>query len=433
MTLFTRRNALKLGLAGGALALATPSQALVEIVVTGGNFTPLPIAIPDFASSDPAFGAEIAQIVRNNLKRSGLFVPLDPASLPIRVGDVSNNPDFAAWRAASGRCAGDGFGGAGRPGQFAGARVGHAGCCPGRRQVLPDRPAELPPHRPISCPTRSTHRSRAAAAISIRASSTWRRAAPRPIASRSSRSWIRTAPTCSTRSSGKALTFGLQAPSGDSLVFTSYEDGNPQVYYAGLGGSAKKLIQGAPMSFVPNFSPDGGSVVFSVSNGGTTNVYSATLSGQPTQLTSGAATDTSPSFARWRAHRVRKRSSGSPQLYLMGAWQGPAHLLWRRLVLDPGLLARREIHCLYPPVGRPVPYRHHGAGWPRASASCRRRTRCRRGRPGFPTAASSCSSAIRVAMPVRACGRSISGAATSSTRRRNPFASDPHLVAPLRG
>lgn len=100
MTLFTRRNALKLGLAGGALALSTPSQALVEIVVTGGNFTPLPIAIPDFASSDPAFGAEIAQIVRDNLKRSGLFVPLDPASLPIRVGDVTNEPDFAAWRAA---------------------------------------------------------------------------------------------------------------------------------------------------------------------------------------------------------------------------------------------------------------------------------------------------------------------------------------------
>ena len=74
---------------------------MVEIVVSGGNFTPLPIAIPDFASSDPAFGAEIAQIVRNNLSRSGLFVPIDPASLPVRVGDVANEPDFATWRAAS--------------------------------------------------------------------------------------------------------------------------------------------------------------------------------------------------------------------------------------------------------------------------------------------------------------------------------------------
>ena len=90
MTLVSRRTALKLGLAGSAFALTSPAWALVEIVVTGGNFTPLPIAIPDFASSDPAFGREIADIVRNNLKRSGLFAPLDPASLPIQVGDVTN-------------------------------------------------------------------------------------------------------------------------------------------------------------------------------------------------------------------------------------------------------------------------------------------------------------------------------------------------------
>jgi TolB protein len=101
MNLITRRNALKLGLAGGAFALTSPASALVEIVVTGGNFTPLPIAIPDFASSDPAFGKEIADIVRANLTRSGLFAPLDPASLPIQVGDVTNEPDFASWRAMS--------------------------------------------------------------------------------------------------------------------------------------------------------------------------------------------------------------------------------------------------------------------------------------------------------------------------------------------
>ncbi len=67
----------------------------------GGTFTPLPIAIPDFASSDPAFGREIADIVRANLKRSGLFAPLDPATLPQATGDVNNTPDFAAWRAVN--------------------------------------------------------------------------------------------------------------------------------------------------------------------------------------------------------------------------------------------------------------------------------------------------------------------------------------------
>src|SRR5690606_25475774 len=99
LPLFTRRNLLKLGAAGAATMLAThPASALVQIIVGGGNFTPLPIAIPDFASSDPAFGREVADIVRANLKRSGLFAPLDPASLPSRIGDVQNAPDFPSWR-----------------------------------------------------------------------------------------------------------------------------------------------------------------------------------------------------------------------------------------------------------------------------------------------------------------------------------------------
>src|SRR5690606_38190704 len=100
MTLITRRNALKLGLAGSAFALTSPASALVEIVVSGGNFTPLPIAIPDFASSDPNFGREIADIVRNNLQRSGLFAPIDLGRLPQQVGDVQNQPDFAGWRSS---------------------------------------------------------------------------------------------------------------------------------------------------------------------------------------------------------------------------------------------------------------------------------------------------------------------------------------------
>src|SRR5690606_42136160 len=38
---------------------------------------------------------------RANLRRSGLFLPLDPASLPIQVGDVNNTPDFNTWRTAN--------------------------------------------------------------------------------------------------------------------------------------------------------------------------------------------------------------------------------------------------------------------------------------------------------------------------------------------
>ena len=102
MITLNRRNALKLGLAGGVmLAAARPASALVKIVVSGADFQPLPIAVPDFAGSDPAFGKQIADIVRNNLTRSGLFAVIDQAALPQQVGSVSAQPDFNAWRTAN--------------------------------------------------------------------------------------------------------------------------------------------------------------------------------------------------------------------------------------------------------------------------------------------------------------------------------------------
>lgn len=61
MNMIGRRTLLQLGLAGTAgLLAASPASALVKIVVTAGDFVPLPIAIPDFGSSDPTFGREVA-------------------------------------------------------------------------------------------------------------------------------------------------------------------------------------------------------------------------------------------------------------------------------------------------------------------------------------------------------------------------------------
>ena len=325
MTLFTRRNALKLGLAGGVLALANPAQALVEIVVTGGNFTPLPIAIPDFASSDPAFGAEIAQIVRDNLKRSGLFVPLDPASLPVRVGNVESEPDFAAWRAAT-------------VDALVMGSVERGGQVNSQVRVWDTQAAAQVVGKSYSTDPNNYRRIAHIVSDAIYSSLSGGTgyfdtrvlfvAETGPKANRVKKLAIMDQDGANVQylSSGKSLVLTPRiSPAGDSLVFTSYEDGNPQVYYSGLGGSAKKLINGAPMSFAPRFAPDGSSVVFSVSNGGTTNIYSSTLSGNPTQLTSGAAIDTSPSYSP-DGSRIAFESDrgGSPQLYIMGAGGGGA-------------------------------------------------------------------------------------------------------------
>ena len=328
MHAITRRHLLKLGLASGALALAanTPAKALVEIIVSGGNFVPLPIAIPDFASSDPAFGAEIAQIVRDNLKRSGLFVPLDPATLPSRTGDVNNEPDFAAWRAVN-------------VDALVMGQVDRGGTISSAVRVWDTQAAAQVAGNQYGADPQSSRRIAHIVSDAIYASLAGDNgyfdsqvvfiAESGPKANRKKQLAIMDQDGANVQvlSSGASLTLSPRLSRDNSMiVYTAYDDGNPQVYVANLGGKSKKLINNALMTFAPRFSPDGGTVAFSVSNGGVTNIYAAGVNGaQATQLTSGAAIDTSPCYSPDGSKIVFESDrGGQPQLYVMGAGGGGA-------------------------------------------------------------------------------------------------------------
>jgi len=63
---------------------------------------PLPIAIPNFAASTPAdgeVGAGVAKVITSNLKRSGLFAPINPAAFIEKVISLDAPPQFASWKA----------------------------------------------------------------------------------------------------------------------------------------------------------------------------------------------------------------------------------------------------------------------------------------------------------------------------------------------
>jgi TolB protein len=300
MHALTRRHLLKLGLASGALAAAatSPARALVEIIVSGGNFVPLPIAIPDFASSDPAFGKEIADIVRANLKRSGLFEPLDPGSLPQSTGDVNNTPDFAAWRAVN-------------VDALVMGQVDRGGEISSAVRVWDTQAAQQVTGNQYAADPQSSRRIAHIVSDAIYASLAGDNgyfdsqvvfvSESGPKANRKKQLAIMDQDGANVQvlSSGEALTLTPRLSRDNGmLTYTAYDDGNPQVYVANLGGKARKLINNAPMSFAPRFSPDGQNVVFSVSNGGVTNIYaSGTNGGSPVQLTSGAAIDTSPCYS----------------------------------------------------------------------------------------------------------------------------------------
>lgn len=92
------------GAASAGLLLATPvSKALAQarVTVTEGNFQPIPIAIPNFVpgtQGDGDVAAGIAQVITNNLKRSGLFAPIDQAAFIERISNIDVPPQFANWR-----------------------------------------------------------------------------------------------------------------------------------------------------------------------------------------------------------------------------------------------------------------------------------------------------------------------------------------------
>ena len=49
------------------------------------------------ADAEVAIG--IAGVITGNLKRSGLFAPIDPAMITARVGDIDATPQFQSWKA----------------------------------------------------------------------------------------------------------------------------------------------------------------------------------------------------------------------------------------------------------------------------------------------------------------------------------------------
>lgn len=328
MAQMTRRSALMLGIAGSAaLMAATPASALVQVIVGGNNFTPLPIAIPDFASADPAFGREIADIVRANLTRSGLFAVLDASTLPIQVGDVNAEPDFNSWRAT--KAAALVMGAVERGGQIqSSVRVWDT--AQAAQVVGKSYATDAAGYRRVGHIISDAIYAALTGETGYFDTRVVYVAESGPKANRVKQLAIMDQDGFNNQvlTQGKTLALTPRfSPNQDLVTYISLEDGNPQVYLLQLSsGQQQRLGNFGQMTFAPRFSPDGGSLAFSVESGGTTNIYSLVIgSSTPTQLTSGTAIDTGPSYSPDGSRIVFESDrAGSSQLYVMGSGGGGA-------------------------------------------------------------------------------------------------------------
>lgn len=116
------------------------------------------------------------------------------------------------------------------------------------------------------------------------------------------------------------------SPAGNSILFTSYASGFPQIYLMDVGSLKTRQLeqQAGTMTFAPRFSPDGRTVVFSLERGGNTDIYAMDVGGGSLrQLTNAPSIETAPSFSPDGSQIVFESDrSGGQQLYIMPASGG---------------------------------------------------------------------------------------------------------------
>jgi TolB protein len=118
------------------------------------------------------------------------------------------------------------------------------------------------------------------------------------------------------------------SPTGDRIVYTSYETGFPRITLMDVGSLNRRALDEQPgtMTFAPRFSPDGGTIVYSLERGGNSDIYAMSLSsGRVVQLTNAPSIETAPSFSPDGSQIVFESDrTGTQQIYVMPAGGGEA-------------------------------------------------------------------------------------------------------------
>jgi TolB protein len=330
---FTRRQTLALG-AGLSLASAFSREALAQtrLQVDSGNIQPIPIAIPNFVPGSQVDGeaaAGITQVITNNLRRSGLFAPIDQAAYIEKITNIDVPPQFQSWRTINAQA-----------------------LVTGRVTRQPDGrlKAEFRLWDIFTGQQLTGHQYFTAAEF-------WRRIAhiisdqvyerltgekgyfdSRVVfvdeSGAKDRRVKRLAMMDQDGANVRYLTRGEDlvltprfSPSTQEITYMEFGQGDPRVRLLNIETGQREVVGNFPgMTFAPRFSPDGQRVIMSLQQGGNANLFVMDLrSKSTTRLTDTPAIDTSPSYSPDGANICFESDrGGKQQIYVMAASGGGA-------------------------------------------------------------------------------------------------------------
>ena len=319
-----------LAMLGSGRALAQGPEGRLRIDPTA--FQPIPIAITNFLPGSPSdgdVGNGVTQVITNNLKRSGLFAPIDQAAFIERISNIDVAPQFENWKTLNAQA----------------LVTGRMTRQPDGRLKAEFRLWDVVTGQQLAGQqyfTSPEYWRRIAHIISdqiyekltgekgyfdsrvvfVDESGPKERRVKRLAMMDQDGANVRYL----TRGSDLVLTPRF-SPNSQEITYMEFGQGDPKVYLFNIETGQREIVGNFPgMTFAPRFSPDGQRVIMSLQQGGNANLFVMDLrSKQTTRLTDTPAIDTAPCYSP-DGSRICFESDrgGSQQIYVMSANGGAA-------------------------------------------------------------------------------------------------------------
>ncbi|MFC6491934.1 Tol-Pal system beta propeller repeat protein TolB [Ancylobacter dichloromethanicus] len=313
------------GLGGAALAPGL-AQAAVRLDITSGTVQPLPIAITDFVGGsspqDIEAGKGVTQIISADLRRSGLFAPIDPAAFVEKIANPDASPRFQDWRVINAQA----------------LVTGRITRQPDGRVKAEFRLWDVFAGQQLIGQQYFTQPENWRRVAHIIADAIYERLTGEkgyfdtrivfvdesgPKEKRIKRLAIMDQDganvTYLTRGDDLVLTPRF-SPTSQEITYMSYGQGEPRVYLLNIENGQREVVGNFPnMSFSPRFAPDGQRVILSLQQGADSNIFVMDLrSKATTRLTDTPAIDTAPCYSPDGSQICFESDrGGGSQIYIM--------------------------------------------------------------------------------------------------------------------
>lgn len=311
-------------------AAVAPARASLEIDLDQAQDKPIPIAVTAFFGEDEGLtelGRNIAQVIRANLVRSGLFAAVEEEKFAQTSESLLQGPRYAAWRDAGAQALVHGVvqraeGGLVQVDVRIWDVVGEEYLLGNNYKIIPEN------WRRVGHLFSDDVYARITGELGYFDTRIIYVAESGPPTNRKLRLAImdQDGENHAFLTDGRSLVTSPRfSPTSQEITYLSYFNNKPRVYIFNLDTGQQEVLGDFPnMTFAPRFSNDGRSVVMSMATNGNSDIYVMNLdTRRARRLTTHPGIDTSASFSpdnRFIAFNSDR--GGSQQLYTMDAGGG---------------------------------------------------------------------------------------------------------------